>query len=440
MDLQQFDSTLKSALENIEVPYEPATWAALESRLETLNAPDALDKMLRPTLERMESAYDAGTWTMLANRMDALTRVRSLRVHKMVEAAILLLLLVNLKGFFGMVESVTNPAPQKQIAPGPIAGAHHNKNKKHNSNSAIADATTNSTIGEELMHLVQSIAGTNETGTSDNTTQAPLAETNTSVLSSATFYGQSGPMQLPATIMLRGKSAQPLLYASSNLLQIPSLNLPSPSKKSPFYGATYASYDQHYVREGDYSARSKGYGGGLRVGYRKGKWGVEGGVQYANVQYAPKSKGELYENVPQVSSSFYYIDQVDADVFSVPVRATRRLAKTGKTSAHALAGVTAGFASSKNYEYHTKQLPGIGSSNQLNTKPLPNAKGVLENGGLAQNAYLTADVGLRVEQGIGKRYVAFVEPVYRQTLAGGLGPNTARLNTFSIQAGIMASL
>jgi hypothetical protein len=64
----------------------------------------------------------------------------------------------------------------------------------------------------------------------------------------------------------------------------------------------------------------------------------------------------------------------------------------------------------------------------------------MEGGGLAHNAYATADLGLRLEHNLGKRFTAFIEPVYRQNLGGGFGPRSAQISTFSVQAGVMASL
>ena len=125
---------------------------------------------------------------------------------------------------------------------------------------------------------------------------------------------------------------------------------------------------------------------------------------------------------------------------------TRRVAKTGNTTAHAVAGVSAHFAANKRYDYKSVYYPPQNSSGPggpVPSKPaatFPEGKGVFEKGGLSNNAYATADLGLRVEQSLGKHYVAFLEPVYRQSLGGGLGPRTSRLSTFSIQAGVMASL
>jgi hypothetical protein len=153
-----------------------------------------------------------------------------------------------------------------------------------------------------------------------------------------------------------------------------------------------------------------------------------------------------YENNPFTGISYYYADEVDADLVTVPVKATRRIGKMGKTTAHAVAGLTANFAANKRYGYKTVHYPppvpvptpgGPVSPNSV----IPEGKGIFEKGGLVQNAYATADLGLRVERPLGSsRYTAFVEPMYRQSLGGGLGPHAARISTFSLQAGVMASL
>jgi hypothetical protein len=59
---------------------------------------------------------------------------------------------------------------------------------------------------------------------------------------------------------------------------------------------------------------------------------------------------------------------------------------------------------------------------------------------MTHNAFVTADIGLRLEQSFGNRYSAFIEPIYRHSLGGGLGPVASRLNTVSVQAGVLATL
>ncbi len=449
MDLQKFDSTLKSALDNIEVPFDPSTWAALEQKLELLPAPDAVDKALRPSLERLETSYDAGSWPRLASRMDGLSRVRRLRMTKLAEAAIFLLLLLNLQGFFGAVKSVTNPAPSKQAVPGPIAKAQISKPKnlilKTIATPSSEETKDNQGLAAQVLAFVQEVASVFSLNSQngDNNTAAnapqPIAS-NASLLDPKSFYGQSGLMKFPLGSTLPPQVVEPILYAGSTI-SIPGIEIPKVVKPSRFYAATFASFDKNYVREGDFSDKKNGYGGGFAVGYRKGKWGIETGLAYSQKSYQPKEANVAYQNDPVRGFSLYNIDQVDADVFSVPVKVTRRVAKVGKASAHVLVGMAVHFATNKNYDFKTLHYPQPPSpNNPIPIASLPNGKGVLENGGLAHNAYATADLGIRVEQPLGRHYVAFVEPSYRRSLGGGFGPNTARINTFSLQAGVMASL
>jgi hypothetical protein len=451
MDLQQFDSNLKSALDQLEVPYDPTTWAALESRLDALPAPDAVDHVLRPSLEQIESSYDAGSWFALANRMDTMARVRRLRMSKIAEAAIFLLLLLNLKGFFGVVESVTNPVPVKKEIPGPIAKNHTAKSKKQSATPANAETEIAATGGQSLSqqvvsflhNLAANLAPDNETKTEETTTNTlqPIAA-NSSVLNPSNFYSQTGLVKFPIGPNLPARTTEQILFAGTPI-NIPGLQPSKVVRSRHLYAATYGSYDKNYLHEGAHSDKTTGYGSGMAVGYRKGKWGVETGIGYAQKSYQPKRQNVEYLNDPFNGIAFYYNDEVNADVFSVPVKVTRRVAKMGNTTAHAIAGVSAHFAANKRYDYKSVYLPPpipVGPDPSKPATTFPEGKGVFEKGGLSNNAYATADLGLRVEQSLGKHYVAFVEPVYRQSLGGGLGPRASRLNTFSFQAGVMASL
>ena len=448
MDLQKFDTTLKSALENLEVPFDAGTWTALENRLDALPAQDALDKVVRPALDRIETPYDMGSWSALANRMDRLARVRRLRMTKIAEMAIFLLLLLNLKGFFGIVESVTNPNPVKNEKLEPIAKSRSTKakNQPASSDHANQNAATNNNLNlaQQVVAMVQGLAATltqeveNEDITSEANAPQAIASSG-SVLDLANFYSQSGMVKFSFGPVLPAHPVEPVLFASSTI-SIPGFKISKASKPSSFYGATFGTLDKNYLREGDHSDKKTGHGGGLAVGFRKGKWGVEAGLQCTQRSYEPKLKNVIYQDDLN-GVSFYHIDKVEAEVFSLPLKATRRIAKLGKSTAHVVAGATANFATSKSYAYQTTHFPPKSGSDPAGpVSPLPNAKGVLENGGLHYNAYATADLGLRMEHPIGKRYIAFVEPIYRQSLGGGLGPNPARLSTFSLQAGVMASL
>ena len=71
MDNKTFDSQLKSALENLEVPLEPTAWSAFEQRFPAPAAPaaDAVDQALRRSLEQLETPYQPTHWETLAGRL-----------------------------------------------------------------------------------------------------------------------------------------------------------------------------------------------------------------------------------------------------------------------------------------------------------------------------------------------------------------------------------
>lgn len=450
MDLKQFDSTLKSALDNIEVPFDSSAWAAFENRLDAIPAPDAVDKVVRPTLERFEIPYDAGSWATLANRMDGIARVRRLRMTKLAELAIFLLLLLNLQGFFGVVKSVTSPKPAAPVeAKQPIAKARGHKAKKGTAaaeNQAIAE---NPSLTEQVVAFVQNIASTlGATEFSapqeglENEQLQPLAAQK-SVLDPSNFYSQSGMVKFPVGPNLPGSPSQAIAFANAKNIIIPGVEITQGKHSNRLYAATFGAFDVNYFQEEEFKNKQNGFGGGMAVGYRKGKWGVEAGLKYTQKSYQPKEVKETYINDPFNGIAFFFADEVDADVVEIPVKVTRRIAKMGKTSAHAVAGVTGHFAASKRYGYQTLHYPPpipVGNPTTPPSAEFPVGNGVLEKGGLSNNAYATADLGLRVEQKIGKRYVAFIEPAFRQSLGGSFGPRASKLSTFSLQAGVMASL
>lgn len=450
MDLQQFDSTIKSALENLKVPYEPGSWDLLSKRLDAMPAPDAVDKAIRPVLERVETPYDAGSWATLARRMDGLERARRVRWIKLSEAAIFLLLLLNLKGFFGVVESIHPPAAPtapKENNLSPIASkqrshaAISSKNSNDPARSFVAEITAVTTqIAAELRDFIAPADAAPPVSNQSLVIHSSAA----SLLDPTRFYSHTGILKFTPENKLPVQPAAAIQYASAQY-PAPSFTKPAQPVRSNFYAASFASFEQNKINDGNFSDKQQAYGGGMAIGYRKGKWGVEAGVAYSPKSYQPRRENVEYFNDPFQGIAFYHINQVEADVFSLPVKVTRRLAKVGNTSAHAVAGISTHVATSKGYRYKTvlyeppTPVPGP-PLNPPSVADFPTGKGLLENGGTSQNIYASADIGLRVEQSLGKRYTAFVEPVYRKSFAGGLGPHDASINTFAIQAGVMTRL
>ncbi len=454
MKEKDFDTQLKGMLDRVEEPYDASSWAVLAQRLdapfaeEQPAAVDPVDKAVYHKLQHIEAPYQPAHWNLLANRLVNLRRLRMrLWISKAAEAAIFLLLLTNLRGYLD-TGSNTPPAPPKPKFNGPVAAVQDAPRSGHvASRMAPADPSTNQNFSGngELAALTANPfavaelpAAVANSFTSEAGTPSPAG-----LISEKLFNGAVGPLALLSAAILPfdWMKSQPAIPADAKLAM-------AKPHRQRFYFASYVGNDHNNIFVDGQSRQTQGFNTGFAVGYRQGKWGIEAGMAYAQKQYDPKKQVEIYAG--NVSNGYIgsYLANVDADLISLPVKVTRRLGKVGRTSVHAVAGVTTNIAAQKAYRYKTVQFPGSAPSSQgpngVTAQPhLRQAgRGALESGGkLANNVYASADVGLRIEQPVGRRWTVFVEPTYRQSLSSnGFGPRPARINTFSLQAGVMAGL
>ena len=460
MDSKNFDKQLKSSLENLEAPFDSTSWQALENRMnsnfteEQPAAVEPVDLVVKRSLERLEVPYHGGDWSLLNARLNQRVLVRRIRLSKVAEAAIFLLLLINIEGFLGGFREVLKPAvPVVPKSVVPMASNKH-KSSSHKQTSAVAESTPTilTAMAEQMVALIAApFEGSALTGliptTSNKSTEIASITANTSLLDGANFYTSSGIVPFHKIKLL--PQTEPHEFAWENFLHtIPGVIItPSPKKSNGFYAASFASFDKNNIRSSTLDVQENGFGGGAKIGYRKGKWGIESGLAYTQQTFSPAKFVDIYAGSPVLGFLGAYVKDVKADIFSIPVKVTRQFARMGKTTAHAVAGITANIATEKQFAYKTVYYPPVGQQGpDLNPTPdntrisTTNSTGLLEGGSLRTNAYATADLGLRVERPIGKRYTAFIEPVYRHAMGGGVGPNREYVNTVSIQAGVMGAL
>jgi hypothetical protein len=455
MSENNFDRKMKSVLENLEPEYDPATWEMLERRMDSIAfeeqpaAVDEVDKALYHTLHRLEAPYQPAHWNTLAGRLQIIAvRVRRLRIAKIAEAAIFLLLLWNTESYRETNAFPTGPTPRfspdvpvAQVEPAP------------GGNTRSARANTGRNVGSALPVLVADALN----HTLNLQGAASLLSENYQSASSA------GDMLLQLNTL--ADQARTNLYAAAAplpphllALSVPASEKPfglqqmiTPTKtsaKSPFYLSTGILTDMDQVHTTDGNYPGSGYGVTLAGGYRPGKWGVEAGIGYTGKQFTPKQKVDIYSGNPVDGYYGSTLSNVRADLLTVPVKVTRRLAQTGRTSAHLVAGTTLNLTLDKHYDYGSVYYPA--GSVPPNLLPDPNSapnlkspgKGLLEKGTLADNLYASLDAGIRVEHRLGKgRHTAFVEPAYRRTFAGkGYGPKQEPVHSFSLQAGVLTYL
>ena len=450
-----FDAQIKSSLEQLETPYEPATWDMLRQKMdqtlvEENPAPvSEVDKAVFHKLQNIEMPYQPAHWDMLATRMTDTVRLRRrIWMGKIAEAAIFLFLIVNIDGLLNLsgnerMRPSTRPKSNRPQVENPA------KNLRQKQYAAVVGQLIgDSDMSEDALYF-QSTENT-------STAVVPYLEN-----AQPDFYVIDPANQHVVAANLGDVPAQ-YLNAFAVFSSLPIQDAPKarysgmfktpvfpvkPARSSKMYAATFANFNHNIIKSSGDTRTANGYGGGIAVGYRKGKWAVEAGLSYTQAGYVPKKEIEIYAGNLQNGYVGTYASDVNADLFSIPVKTTRKMAQMGRTSVHAVAGVTGNISVQKSYQYKTIEY-GTGPSSQPNpgqqSTPQLTRKGtgLLEkNGTLAGNFYATADVGVRIQRPVGKRLTAYVEPAYHQALGkSGLGPKSNKINTLSLNAGVIASL
>ncbi len=450
MDDKTFDYSLKAVLDNLEPAYDPASWTALQARMDAAlveehpAAVDAVDKAVFHTLQRLDVPFQTTHWQMLAAKMQIQTsRILRLRLAKLAECTLLLLFFWNFPAFFGpnAAESPKKPVFPADVPIAEAGGTSSNTDLAVASNEAFSDG--NSIYKAAISSTLASNPAIPFLGTSDYRNANSILE----ILTDLAAIGASAKPMIASVDLIPSDVLAGFSVPERQLL-MPIVPTKQANRPGPFYLAASANMDQNRVLVHGTRRNSAGYGGAITAGYRTGKWGIEAGLGYVQKTYTPKREVEIYSG--NIANGYYgsTLTDVHTDMVTVPVKVTRRIARIGNTTAHATAGLTANFASQKTYDYGTVYyapdalppnfLPDPNQSPQLRQS----GRGLLEKGKLNDNFYASVDAGIRIEHPIaGKRYTAFIEPAYRQSLSGkGVGPKREPINTFSIQAGVVAFL
>jgi hypothetical protein len=447
-----FDSVIKTALEQVEVPYDPATWDLLEQKLNAafpVEEQHPIDQIVGNKLENMQVPYEPANWNLLSNQMDAVRKTElRIRYSKLLEAAIFLLLLVSIDGLSGLFWEAApfhrHQQDQVPIADNEVVPA--TAGKKHGLHTVAGiQGVTNP------LKVFAAVFGGSNSNTAEPQPQKALATQPTSV---NLEDGQAALINPIVQVNLtKFETVDPVASLNPALLptQVTTPGFPhqiivkAPAPQRRYYVALSSGLDKNYIRSDNNLRTGTGYNIAAIAGVKSNNWGFETGLVYAKKQYVPKKSIEIYDHNTQGFLGTY-ASNVTADIVSIPVKAMRRLVNAGKTGVYAVAGVTGHVAMHKNYQYNQvfypapSQLPNPGPASTPHL--VANARGLLQKGNLRDNAYVTVDTGLRLERAVGKRVSVFVEPIF-QTCVGravNIGPAPSKINTLSISAGVMASL
>jgi hypothetical protein len=456
MENKNFDAKLKAALENIEAPFSPADWSAMEQRLNASATPEAepaethaVDRAVYHTLANLEMRYQPADWTRMSARLDQeARRRRRVWITKMAEAAIFLLLLANLDGFLNQINGTSADPTRPQAA----VESQNTENRTENRKSAagrsfmvVAPASMNAGNAEKFALVGQPDGSTLLVPVNGLETPGALTPANATPGQTIVLVGpENGVVAVTPVSALNTGYAYQLLEKTPEVVYAWMTPPTKKARNSDLYVGAFAARDYDFINSAGDARKARQYGGGIQVGLQKGKWGFETGLAYARKGFEPKPELKIISGDASQGYHAAYIARVDADMVAVPLRLTRQVAKMGRFTARLSAGVTAHMAAQKGYRYETLYYPPPGQpGDPIKTPPhgQPAAKGIFEGGRPGGNFYATADVGFRLEAGIGKRATLFVEPVCRKALTEkGIAGGLSQINTVSVQAGVMASL
>lgn len=457
----KFDSTLKGALEHLQVPYDASSWDRLEQRLSQMPGAEpkdpATDQHFRTVLQGLEANYNAAHWDLMAARIVQEQRLRRrIWITKFAEAAIFLLLVANLDGLLGGIRQDSEGNRSNLGTNTPVAEAGFKKRSQKTSPGAR--------VGSENVAQTTSSgfwAPINPATNNNNPISAESANTSVVTLDPSVISSQgsnpSNGVSLPILPLNTDASAisvldpLPLLQQNAISETFAFVGLPvgvhqKVAKHSNFYALAFLGANQNQIHNGNDMRKKNGSEAGLALGFRGNKWGVEAGIAYSKKTFQPKRKIEI--NAGNVTNGYYgtYVNQVNADVVSIPVHVTRRLGKLGRTVIQAVAGSTANFAVRKSFDYKTVYYPSLSQSadpNNAGNKPTvqKDSRGVFEHGAVSENFYASVDAGVRVEHSFKKNFAVFLEPMMQTTFTkNGIGPDASKINTFSVRAGVIAAL
>jgi hypothetical protein len=466
-----FEAQLKSKLEGMELPYEADTWALLQAKLEGLQAspeapsglPPQTEQRMAGALRHMEVPYEPAHWHMMAKALDQAARNRRrLWLGKLAEAAVFLLLLVSLgqmtNGSTGRGGKKTAPAASATQAAAPENSPASGQSRRNapaqrhaghqtatlpGSTAAIASAAPGS-WGSQAAALLGTALGTQLLAAIADAAN-PLQNIDNQQIENPN--SASAPAKQWAMFQQLPGPGVNLLDPRQASLQLPKVPIKIHRKK-PLYAGAYAAMQQGRVQDADGRRQASGQGMGLLVGYRSGKWGFETGIAYQNTRFAPKKRVEIYAGNLNDGYLGSYAAEVDADQLTVPLHVTRRIARIGKTSVHAVAGTTAQLTLQKANTYKTLRFNSGPSaqppaSGQNAPQLRQQGRGLLEQGGALQDNFsATADLALRIELPLGRsRFAAFLEPTAQWGLGpSGIGIKPNQINALALRAGVVATL
>lgn len=496
---KSFDDLVSNKLTHLEVPLSQGDWGLMEKMIdadetaEQLEHEAAVDNLVFEKLENFQVAYQPHHWQLMAKRLEDEFFIRYHLIRcKAAEAGLMLLMLLTIS----RLSPISEGFPEPQTAPTtPLAERHENKKITDNPTTIAFYKAPVKKAEKRTGNHTKALGGPDFQASAGFNTA--IAETNQSANSSAFRVGEIAKLatlglvsptphqatQNPIEALAADRLEQGLLavtlkkpidqLALPDARPIPSkyawesLRLPKTifEKEKQLRFAIFTNTDLAYVitppnkysvfdtlvATGPDTTLASGYGGGITVSWKKGKWEMLTGGIYTFKRYIPNTPVFLFETVN------YYIREefngVQLDILQVPLNFNYHVKDQGKWRFYGSFGASSHFITSSVYEIATSRTPSFSNFARM---PMPEGlpadddsiseerdlpEGLFDGGTIRDNFYLTANVGMGMERYVSPRWSVYFQPNYQHhLLTNGIGMNGEKLYNFSFQLGTKVNL
>ncbi|MEO0777361.1 MAG: hypothetical protein AAF146_12405 [Bacteroidota bacterium] len=220
-------------------------------------------------------------------------------------------------------------------------------------------------------------------------------------------------------------------------------------------------YNEEYGQR-SYNRFVSGYGGGLTLGFRFGRWEIEGGALYASKRYRADTinflvtQNDIGIGVANLGYEGKGWEETQLDVLRIPLRARYSFTHRGKWQFYGQGGAAVNVAMNVIHnneiirfeQRHRNPDNGLRSSpsnlpeeKRINYEDVTENYGILGSGNFIEQSFLTVDLGFGVERFLSPRFSVFTQPTFHYQLTdGSFGINQEKINNISVEVGVRVSL
>lgn len=490
------DHIIRNSLQNVASTPPLGAWSLMEAELDSLDAaPELEDVMLDgkayESLNQLEVNYNEEHWPLMEEKIEHAFswRMRAVR-YKVAELALLLLAFITVLQYWPEAKEIIpriihkNPLIEKSMAQVHATENTETQIAAVENTSAIQNPNQLATAEQIALNLRASILAGSYAGTR-HAEIATKATTTSTEKSQITSFEIAMPQLAKISVTEVEKAEQRVFLAelitlnSEDISEVqikeksfPWLNLKLPKlQNTAFRIGMYGMGSIDFVDNGNTSLIETvpvksgiGYGTGISLSWKTGRFELESGLGYFSKTFSPKNTNI---NIDQVSLSLRELagntwQETSYDIISIPVSLRFDIMQRAKWKFYVNTGASMNITPNVIYRYDqyfggsgeafANSLAPNASSNagkraeefEANT----NSKNIGITGyepiGTNRNSFINLDLGFGVERSLNDRYALFFQSKYFHKLGNqeliGLENESTLFRSVHLKTGVRISL